>query len=87
MNNIFEQCTELKNISFPKLTTPSWINMENDISTEACYCVLFDKLCERFPQYTDDFMTIKKLYGETNQLENENAVIQIIAFLIKKGKL
>jgi len=79
MNNVFKQCT--------KLTTLDWINMKKNISIEACYRVLFDKLCERFPQYVDDFVTIKRLYNETNQLENENVVIQIIAFLIKEGKL
>ena len=87
MNNMFEQCTKLKNISFPKLTTLNWINKENSILTEACYHVIFDKLNEKFPQYADDFMTIKRLYSETNQLENENVVIQIIAFLVKEGKL
>ena len=86
MNNVFEQCTKLKNISFPKLTTVNWVNTENTISTEACYHVLFDNLCERFPQYADDFMTIKRLYSKTNQSENENVIIQIIAFLIEKGK-
>lgn len=46
MNNIFEQCTGLKDISFPNLTTLNWINTKNTISTEAYYHIIFDKLCE-----------------------------------------
>lgn len=46
MDSIFEQCTELKSISFPKLATLNWINTKNTISTEAYYHIIFDKLNE-----------------------------------------
>ena len=74
MNNTFEQCTELKNISFPKLTTLNWINTKNTISIEAYYHIIFDKLNENV---NDEIKAEYQVLLKLNDNNYRRTVLQI----------
>lgn len=74
MNNIFEQCTELKDISFPKLTTLNWINTKNTISIEAYYHIIFDKLNENV---NDEIKAEYQVLLKLNDNNYRRTVLQI----------
>lgn len=74
MNNTLEQCTELKNISFPKLTTLNWINTKNTISIEAYYHIIFDKLNENV---NDEIKAEYQVLLKLNDNNYRRTVLQI----------